>query len=325
MRPRQLVKAAAGFASAKLWGRRIPLAVGWDVTHRCNLRCLYCGFERLDPGELDTARALELIDAMADAGCVRLHLSGGEPMLRDDIGELIGRVLQRGMACALNTNGFRIDSRIDQVRHVDAIRLSYDGPREVHDQLRGQGAHAQMLAALEAARDAGTRVVLNATLNARNVGMLDELLAFAAAQRTPIKFQPVVPGLAYGKGLDGLEPEQPQLEAAVRRLLLLKARNRLIVNSRANLDYYLQRPDPGALPCVAGKLYTRVDPLGRLYPCSMMRREPLMRDALQLGFRRAFEDLPAVRCSDCICPPTLELNMLYDLNLRSLLNLRKYL
>lgn len=327
MRLRPLFRAARGFAASRLLGRHRPVAVGWDVTHRCNLRCRYCGFPALDPAELRPKEALDLCDAMAAAGAARVHLSGGEPMLRPDIGAIVRRLVRRGVEVALNSNGYQIAARLDELRGLGLLRLSYDGPEALHDALRGRGSHRVMREALHAARRRGLRVLLNATVNAQNAGQIEALIAESRRFRVPIKFQPIFPGLAYGRAIEETLPPEAAWRAALERIAAEKAQNPLIVNSPANLAYYRAQPSPPAVPCTAGLIYTRVDPLGRLYPCSQMMRPALIRDPRAPGatFLSAFRALPRVRCRRCLCPPTLELAQLYDLRLSSALNLPKYL
>lgn len=320
-----LIRAGAGFARARLLGHSRAVAVGWDVTHRCNLNCRYCGFCSEDRRELDTGEALAFADEMAGEGVARVHLSGGEPLLRTDLGPIIHQLVSQDVEVAVNTNGHLLPRRLPDLRGVSLIRLSYDGPEEVHDALRGAGSHRVMRHALDAARGAGLRVMFNATINALNVHRVKELLQESRRQGVPIKFQPLFDHLAMGKPLDSLAAPPAALDRALRQIRRERRRSRLVVNSLANLDYYLAGPAPPALPCVAGVLYTRADPMGRLYPCSMMRTEKLMRDARALGFSAAFRALPRVHCRQCLCPPTMELNAFYALEWRSLLGLRRYL
>ena len=85
-------------AAARFGGRRVPLVVNLSLTHRCSLRCSYCAVWENPPDEMDTRTLLVLIDEVADAGCERLSLGGGEPMLRGDVGLLVGHARRRGLA-----------------------------------------------------------------------------------------------------------------------------------------------------------------------------------------------------------------------------------
>ena len=325
MKAKRMMRAAGHFVGAKFLGRRVPAAIGWEVTNRCHARCRYCGFANLPQAEMETDEALRLIDQMAAAKTVRVHLGGGEPMMRQDIGRLIDRLADHRIACALNTSGHQVDDRIEQIRRIDVLRLSYDGPEQVHDALRGEGAHRQMLQALDAAKRTGVRTVLNATINTHNVHHIDASLAFAQARQVPIKFQPIFPDLAFGSDIAQWILDRKALRGAIGRLRQSKKTNPWIVNSLPNLDYYLAHPQADPIPCMAGVVYTRIDPIGRLYPCSMMTDDTMRQNALELGLGEAFRRLPPVHCNDCLCPPTLELNFLYGLNWRSLWNLPRYL
>ncbi len=87
-------------------GIRTPIAIAWLVTGRCTACRSYCRWKsERDTNELGTTAALELIEEMAEAGVLMISFTGGEPLLRDDIGLLIHRVKSKGIVCKLNTNG----------------------------------------------------------------------------------------------------------------------------------------------------------------------------------------------------------------------------
>ena len=75
--------------------KRIPLSVYLNLTYRCPNHCVYCNYPNFNARkdkELSTRRILKLIDEMAEAGCRKLHLTGGEPLIREDLGEIIHHV-----------------------------------------------------------------------------------------------------------------------------------------------------------------------------------------------------------------------------------------
>ncbi|MCZ7584531.1 MAG: hypothetical protein M5R36_14940 [Deltaproteobacteria bacterium] len=203
------------------------------------------------------------------------------------------------------------------------FRISYDGPPDVHDALRGPNAYAVMEEAIDAVLANGNRVVLNATISSSNVHRVVELVEYAVKRNLPIKFQPVFDGLAYGKDVRGQVPDRDSFREAVRYLAEEKKKNPLVINSEPNMEYYTAHPAPPFVPCVSGVLYVRIDPQGMLFPCSIMLDDHLKRDAVAEGFAAAFQNMPRVHCTDCMCPQTLEMNYLFDMNLRSLKNLPK--
>src|SRR5262245_27250553 len=88
---------------------KAPLYIAWEVTRLCNARCVHCysdsGPGVRDQDELSTGAALRIIDDLADAGLLILAFSGGEPLMRRDIFELIDRARSRGLVVNIASNG----------------------------------------------------------------------------------------------------------------------------------------------------------------------------------------------------------------------------
>ena len=96
--------------------RRVPMTGGIALTHRCNLKCIHCyaGPEHnsSQKQEPSTERWLELIDEIADAGCLFLLLTGGDPMVRSDFAGIYRHAKESGMMVTVFTNGTLINSEI---------------------------------------------------------------------------------------------------------------------------------------------------------------------------------------------------------------------
>ncbi len=100
---------------ARLRARPSPLFVGISVTARCNLRCSFC-FGRYYEQQVDDIALedlLDLINHLADSGCLHINFSGGEPLLRNDISEIVRLSLDRGIITAVSTNGILIDRHLE--------------------------------------------------------------------------------------------------------------------------------------------------------------------------------------------------------------------
>lgn len=168
-----------------------PVVV-WNVTRRCNLRCVHCyaaSADRAYPGELSTEEALALIDQFAEFGVPVVLFSGGEPLLRPDLFQLSARVAQRGMRAVLSTNGTLLTPEVvDQVKEqgFSYVGISLDGSRETHDRFRGvAGAFDRSLAAIRRARDAGIRVGVRYTITRENQQDLPMLLDLLESEGIP--------------------------------------------------------------------------------------------------------------------------------------------
>jgi 12,18-didecarboxysiroheme deacetylase len=165
-----------------------PVVV-WNVTRRCNLKCVHCYAHAKNvsfANELTTAEGCALLDDLADFGVPVVLFSGGEPMMREDLPELAAYAVQKGMRAVISTNGTLISA--DAARRLKEIGLSYvgislDGLEPVNDRFRGvKGAFAAAIEGIRNCQAAGIKVGLRFTVNRRNAaeipgifGLLEEM------------------------------------------------------------------------------------------------------------------------------------------------------
>ena len=114
-----------------------PLAMLAELTYRCPLRCPYCSNPlemTAASGELDTGQWLGVIEEAADMGILQIHFSGGEPTVREDLKDMVGRAEVLGIYTNLITSGVLIDqARLEGLadRGLQHIQLSFQGTEEV--------------------------------------------------------------------------------------------------------------------------------------------------------------------------------------------------
>jgi len=151
-----------------------PVVV-WNVTRRCNLRCIHCYAHARDQAfadELTTEEGKALLDDLSRFGCPVVLFSGGEPLIRPDLVELADYAVKKGMRAVISTNGTLITPKVAQ--ELKNIGLSYvgislDGLNEVNDHFRGvQGAYEKALQGIAACQEAGIKVGLRFTMNRFN-------------------------------------------------------------------------------------------------------------------------------------------------------------
>jgi pseudo-rSAM protein/SPASM domain protein len=156
-----------------------PVVV-WNVTKRCNLHCQHCyaGAEiESAPGELSTAAGKQFLDELADYGAPVVLFSGGEPMVRDDLVELIEHASDAGLRPVLSTNGTLITA--ENARRMKEAGLKYagvsvDGLPERNDRFRGQeGAFDAAVRGIEHCLDAGLKTGLRYTITEANAADME--------------------------------------------------------------------------------------------------------------------------------------------------------
>ena len=153
-----------------------PVVV-WNMTQRCNLKCVHCYAHALDENaanaqELNTDQAKTMINDLAAYGAPVMLFSGGEPLVRKDLVELAHHATSKGMRAVISTNGTLITK--EKAKELKAVGLSYvgislDGMEDVHDHFRGvKGSYKKALQGIENCQAEGLKVGLRFTVNKRN-------------------------------------------------------------------------------------------------------------------------------------------------------------
>jgi MoaA/NifB/PqqE/SkfB family radical SAM enzyme len=246
-----------------------------------------------------------------------ISFTGGEPLLRDDIGELIRRVKARGLVCKLNTDGLLVERRLDELRPLDLLQVSLDGPPALHDRLRGAGTAERVTRAVRRARDVGIPLQLVACLTRHTVVEIDEVLRYALELGVPLHFQPVAPADLSPEDREASVPSRADLGAAFAHLLDLKRRRhrlaRAIGNPRSELRYHLEVCREGRRGCDAALVTATMLPDGELIFCGGARDYESF-NAVGLGFHHAFARLTVPDCDGCTCVGKLRLTKAFRLD-----------
>ena len=158
-----------------------PVVV-WNMTRRCNLKCVHCYAKALEEDGADaisTEQGKAIIDDLAAYGAPVMLFSGGEPLVRKDLVELARHATSKGMRAVISTNGTLISK--EKARELKSVGLSYvgislDGGEEVHDRFRKvPGSFKKALQGIENCQAEGLKVGLRFTINKRNVNEVPKL------------------------------------------------------------------------------------------------------------------------------------------------------
>lgn len=314
MRFKDKVKGVSGILKVRIFKKRIPLAVRWQLTYKCPLECKYCRIWSINLPELNTGEVFLLLDEMAKCGTRKISFSGGEPMMRKDIGEIINYCISRKMSPEMNSTGFLIPQNIALIKKLDLLKLSLDGPEEVHDLIRGKrGAYRIVIKAAEAAFAEGVKFIFTTTLTKLNLNHTRYIVELAEKFDTYTAFQPLKE-ISYGCAgakTENLYPSEAEYKSTIELLISMKkSRKDRMRNSLQGLRHIYNWPRYKKLICYAGQIFCMLAPNGDLYPCDRLDYKEPLPNCIDLGFRRAFDKLPEIRCSGCGFCGSLELNYL---------------
>ena len=269
----------------------LPHVVAWNLTARCNLECPHCyisaGSWRSSGGELSTDECRRVMDQVLDVNPAPMFvLSGGEPLVRDDLEELARHASDRGATVVVGTNGTLLtDDRIASLMEagVRGVAVSVDSLRpEYHDRFRrGADALRQTVEAVDRLREHRLDFVIQTTLTRANRDEVPELAEWSAEKGAVCFNLYFLVGTGRGEGmasegrLTGLSPEENEEVLSELVDLQREYRGRLMVRSKCQpqLMRHVHRRDPDSpllnyrTRCPCGVQYCRITPEGKVTPC----------------------------------------------------------
>lgn len=153
----------------------------WEITLACCFSCKYCGSKggKARDNELSTKECLDIADQLADLGCRRVSMIGGEVFMRKDWKQIVSRLTEHNIAVNIITNGYIFsDELIDDIKEVsvESVSVSLDGPEKIHDKYRQEGSYLRAARAINVLGAAGIPVSVITTLNRENSQYLEKLL-----------------------------------------------------------------------------------------------------------------------------------------------------
>lgn len=251
-----------------------PLALIAEITHRCPLHCVYCSNPlelAAASSELQTADWLRVFAEAAQMGMLHLHLTGGEPLARIDLEDLIAAAHHGKLYINLITSGLGL-SRERLQRLVDAgldhIQLSFqDSQQERADWIAGTKSHAHKIEVASWIREHRIAFTANLVVHRQNLDHLEDTLAFIETLH-PGRIE-IAHTQYYGWALQNrasLMPTAAQLESALRVVAAAEARLKGTIRIDSVIpDYYAKYPKA----CMGGwgRRLMLVDPAGKAMPC----------------------------------------------------------
>lgn len=183
-----VVKGIANFGIRYPQPTGAPVTIVWNFTNKCNLNCLHCHQDSSPTSsypELTTSQAFKVVDNMSDAGVAVLTFSGGEPLLRRDLYDVIERANDNGMLCTIASNGTLITPKVAQKLAkvgIKRVEIGLDGARaETHDFLRNKlGSFEATIKGIRNCAVVGfDELATTMTLHSKNINELEETMDLA--------------------------------------------------------------------------------------------------------------------------------------------------
>jgi len=186
-----------------------PIAAQYYLTYNCNDRCEFCGMwrdsEHRVERESDLNEIKGILAQLKSLGIAYLDLTGGEPLLKDDLPEILKFSREIGLTTGLTTNCILFPERGREIAgNVDRLVFSLDFPTaEEHDRIRGVASFERVMESIELARSLGASPIINFTATRESVRFLPEMVDVARENKLLLWINPVYDF----EGLHGFDPE----------------------------------------------------------------------------------------------------------------------
>lgn len=327
-------------------GLRAPVNVTWEITLKCNLRCVHClsdagkALER----ELSTDECKALIDQWTALKVFQVNIGGGEPFAREDFLGLLQHAHRKGLVTCVSTNGLLVDRTL--VRRLAELEMLYlqvslDGAtEEVNDAVRGRGTFKSILRAMDNLASENVPFSINTVLTRRNFEQLESLRSLAGEYGGELRVSRFRPSGRGKNSRKDLAPTTKQLEDFSEWL------NRHDLVRTGDSFFCLtseKRRRKGLDMCGAAKMTCCVGPDGKVYPCAFLQEAPFLAgDVREEPFKsmwdnstvfKRFRELDVLSCVSCyrfeICRggcPAMAYHTYHDLSMpdpECLVNLRR--
>ncbi|MGO8764094.1 MAG: pyrroloquinoline quinone biosynthesis protein PqqE [Limisphaerales bacterium] len=251
-----------------------PFSLLAEITHACPLHCPYCSNPlqlASRDNELSTGDWKRVLKEAAELGVLHAGFSGGEPLQRPDLAELVAAARAAGLYSNLITSSLGLNRRrAEELKHagLDSVQISFQSDEpSLADRIAGTLAHAKKLEAAQIVRELDFPLTINVVLHRGNIERLDSIIAFAeklGAERLELANTQYY-GWAF-KNRAALLPSRLQVERAAS--IAAAAKKRLFGKMEVLFvvpDYYSDRPKP----CMHGwgQKHLTVNPVGEVLPC----------------------------------------------------------
>ncbi len=274
----------------------VPKWIAWEITRRCNLRCVHCrsssALEVKEHPDFPTEEAFRVLDDIAGYAKPVVVLSGGEPLLRRDVFEIARYGTDKGLRMCLATNGTLVTREVCENIKTSGIRivsLSLDGStEEVHDDFRNEkGAFKGILNATELFRENGIEFIINSSFTRRNQEEIPKIYKLAKELGATAWYMFMIVPTGRGEEImNELISKEDYEEILNWHYRMEKDEQDLLVRPTCAPHYYrivlqkskeegglfkrrtLKFSTGGSKGCIAGQVICLIDVDGNVLPCS---------------------------------------------------------
>lgn len=257
----------------------------WEITLNCCFSCNYCGSKagRARDNELSTDECLDVAKQLADVGCRRVSLIGGEVFMRPDWKAIVKALTDRNVKVSIITNGYLFSEKIIvdiKECKIESVAISLDGPETVHDRFRQRGSFKRAIQAIETLTQFDIPVSVISTLHDENVLYLDEM--YEVLKNKKIFAWQLQACSPMGNASDNLFSTSIDFRKVISFVEKHTHNHSFIIGIADNIGYYTENEgylrgdisgNGAFLGCRAGLTSIGIDSVGNVRGCESMYDE----------------------------------------------------
>lgn len=267
---------------------KAPFMADFEITQRCPYRCVFCEADipNIRPAsELRTDDVYRILQKLAEAEVPNVFFTGGEPILRSDLPDLVRHCSRLGLDPCVSTTNFSVDeSNLRQLidAGLDSMQVSIHGPRAIHEAVVGQnGSYAEVMARLKMLVEAKVRVEIACVGLKENIEYIPSLIRELAVFRVPFfRLLRYVPG--HRKEMLEHIPPRKLVEKCIPEIVKVAKESDIDIalgfcpGIDGPATRLVKGIHPVAFTCPAGKTNFAIMPNGDVYPCVFFKNRPEM-------------------------------------------------
>ena len=258
------------------WPLSAPVNLTWEITHRCNLKCVHClsGSSDESPGELDFEECRATVDQLAALKIFEINFGGGEPLLKNYFLPLLRYIHEKGIVTCISTNGTVLTDEAVACfagNPLVNVQVSLDGATpEVNDRIRGQGTFHRIIKGIERLAGKNIPLSINTVVTSLNFMQLSHLKELAISYDARLRVSRFRPSGRARESWEMLKLNSAQL----RELSAWLGNDPTILTGDSFFSISQDgRRQLGLDMCGACKMTCCIDPCGYVYPCAFMQEK----------------------------------------------------
>jgi heme b synthase len=273
--------------------------VAWEITRNCNLNCIHCRAAATRgpyKGELTLSECKNIMDEISSFSSPTIILTGGEPLLRDDIFDIILYGKKKGLRLVMATNGTLLDkAKALKMKEgwIKRVSLSLDGKdKRTHDSFRGvDGSFESVMDSARILKDIDLPFQINTTVTQLNVDDLEDIYGMVKTINACAWHTFLLVPIGRGEGLKGKELSTKMYEDVLEWLYGIEKKDELEIKVTCAPHYYRIVKEKGDTPksagCLAGKSFMFISHRGIAQPCGYL--EVPSGDVRKEGVKKVWE------------------------------------